>query len=144
MALLLTGVPNYYHRFDYVPVLELTELFWTARRQRAKPADDRSGTHGHSGRTLRPCWRSTNASSSSFIGGSARTLAAQHYRLLSRPLSKGRASARGRRRRHAHRLPDSAVLLGLVGVEASADDWPTAAPCCALPQRLLACERGCR
>ena len=125
--LLLTGVPNYYHRFDYVPVLDLTELFLDRSAVQALPADDsirvRTATPDDAEALLTLYLRQFQP----LIGGSARTLAAQQYR-LARPHQK----AEHLLALDAGGTPAGYLILyksqeGLVGVEVAADDWPTTA-----------------
>lgn len=125
--LLLTGVPNYYDRFGYVPVLELTELFLKRSAIHALPADDSIGVRTATVADAEALLALYQRQFHPLIGASDRTLAAQRYR-LARPHQKAEyLLAVG-----ADGTPTGYLILyqsqeGLVGVEAAAEDWPTTA-----------------
>lgn len=125
--LLLTGVPNYYHRFGYTPVLELTELFLERQAVSALDVDDsirvRTAT-ADDAHVLLDLYR---RQFTPLIGGTDRSLDGQRYR-ITRPHQKAEYLLAST----ADGTPTGYLIIfnsreGLLGVEVSAVDWPTIA-----------------
>jgi predicted N-acetyltransferase YhbS len=125
--LLLTGVPNYYHRFGYTPVLELTELFLDRQVVSALDVDDairvRTATADDAPALLSLYRRQFTP----LIGGTDRSQDAQRYR-ITRPHQKAEYLLAST----ADGTPTGYLIVynsreGVLGVEMAAEDWPTIA-----------------